>query len=136
MRKLWIIGCIVMICMGMLTACGGNKMEVVPIGDTEEADREVPYTDEEILYGTDFHLQKYIGSDWVGVSTLVPNYKFNEGVYSIPAHSSVVTDVKWEWLYSTLTDGEYMLTKTVLDPKEDGTYDQATMYVTFVFGTP
>ena len=38
--------------------------------------------------------------------------------------------------YSTLTDGEYMLTKTVLDPKEDGTYDQATMYVTFVFGTP
>ena len=49
---------------------------------------------------------------------------------------SVVTDVKWEWLYSTLTDGEYMLTKTVLDPKEDGTYDQATMYVTFVFGTP
>jgi len=31
---------------------------------------------------------------------------------------------------------EYMLTKTVLDPKEDGTYDQATMYVTFVFGTP
>jgi len=29
-----------------------------------------------------------------------------------------------------------MLTKTVLDPKEDGTYDQATMYVTFVFGTP
>ena len=41
-----------------------------------------------------------------------------------------------EWLYSTLTDGEYMLTKTVLDPKEDGTYDQATMYVTFVFGTP
>ena len=48
----------------------------------------------------------------------------------------MVTDVKWEWLYSTLTDGEYMLTKTVLDPKEDGTYDQATMYVTFVFGTP
>ena len=155
MRKLWIKGCIVMICMGMLTACGGNRMEVVPIGDTEEADREVPYamyinrveggkasvtisnyTDEEILYGTDFHLQKYIGSDWVDVSTLVPNYKFNEGVYSIPAHSSVVTDVKWEWLYSTLTDGEYMLTKTVLDPKEDGTYDQATMYVTFVFGTP
>lgn len=45
----------------------------------------------------------------------------------------MVTDVKWEWLYSTLTDGEYMLTKTVLDPKEDGTYDQATMYVTFVF---
>ena len=42
MRKLWITGCIVMICMGMLTACGGNKMEVVPIGDTEEADREVP----------------------------------------------------------------------------------------------
>ena len=70
------------------------------------------------------------------ISTLVPNYRFNEGVYSIPAHSSVVTDVKWEWLYSTLTDGEYMLTKTVLDPKEDGTYDQATMYVTFVFGTP
>ena len=32
-----------MICMGMLTACGGNKTEVVPIGDTEEADREVPY---------------------------------------------------------------------------------------------
>ena len=88
------------------------------------------------MYGTDFHLQKYIGSDWVDVSTLVPNYKFNEGVYSIPAHSSVVTDVKWEWLYSTLTDGEYMLTKTVLDPKEDGTDDQATMYVTFVFGTP
>ena len=142
-------------CMGMLTACGGNKTEVVPIEDTEEAEREVPYamyinrveggkasvtisnyTDEEILYGTDFHLQKYIGSDWVDVSTLVPNYRFNEGVYSIPAHSSVVTDVKWEWLYSTLTDGEYMLTKTVLDPKEDGTYDQATMYVTFVFGTP
>ena len=87
MRKLWITGCIVMICMGMLTACGGNKTEVVPIGDTEEADREVPYamyinrveggkasvtisnyTDEEILYGTDFHLQKYIGSDWVDVS--------------------------------------------------------------------
>ena len=43
MRKLWITGCIVMICMGMLTACGGNKTEVVPIGDTEEADREVPY---------------------------------------------------------------------------------------------
>ena len=89
MRKLWITGCIVMICMGMLTACGGNKTEVVPIGDTEEADREVPYamyinrveggkasvtisnyTDEEILYGTDFHLQKYIGSDWVDVSGL------------------------------------------------------------------
>ena len=102
-----------MICMGMLTACGGNKTEVVPIEDTEEAEREVPYamyinrveggkasvtisnyTDEEILYGTDFHLQKYIGSDWVDVSTLVPNYRFNEGVYSIPAHSSVVTDVK------------------------------------------
>ena len=105
MRKLWITGCIVMICMGMLTACGGNKTEVVPIGDTEEADREVPYamyvnrveggkasvtisnyTDEEILYGTDFHLQKYIGSDWVDVSTLVPNYKFNE---AISIHTSV-----------------------------------------------
>ena len=32
-----------MICMGMLTACGGNKTEVVPIEDTEEAEREVPY---------------------------------------------------------------------------------------------
>ena len=43
MRKLWITGCIAMICMGMLTACGGNKTEVVPIEDTEEAEREVPY---------------------------------------------------------------------------------------------
>ena len=85
------------------------------------------YTDEEILYGTDFHLQKYIGSDWVDVSTLVPDYKFNEGVYSIPAHSSVVTDVKWGVAVQHADGWEYMLTKTVLDPKEDGTYDQATM---------
>ena len=116
MRKLWITGCIVMICMGMLTACGGNKTEVVPIGDTEEADREVPYA---------MYINRVEGGK---ASVTISNYTDEEILYG--------TDVKWEWLYSTLTDGEYMLTKTVLDPKKDGTYDQATMYVTFVFGTP
>ena len=55
MRKLWITGCIVMICMGMLTACGGNKMEVVPIGDTEEADREVPMQCISIVWKAERH---------------------------------------------------------------------------------
>ena len=92
-------------------------------------------TDEEVLYGTDFVLKQYSDNDWVNVQTIITSYRFNKGFYSIPAHSSATVDLNWEWLYSTLSDGEYMISKTILEPEDESNYDQVTLYADFVLDT-
>lgn len=93
-------------------------------------------TDEEIKYGTDFVLKQYVDNDWTNVTPIITSYRFNKGFYSIPAQSSVSADLNWEWLYSTLPDGEYMISKTILEKTDDGNYDQVTLYAEFGIAEP
>ena len=93
-------------------------------------------TDEEIRYGTDFVLKKYVDNDWTNVTPIITSYRFNKGFYTIPALSSVSVDLNWEWLYSTLPDGEYMISKTILEKEDDGNYDQVTLYADFGIAEP
>ena len=69
------------------------------------------------------------------MKTIITSYRFNKGFYSIPAYSSATVDLNWEWLYSTLSDGEYMISKTILEPEDEANYDQVTLYADFVLDT-
>ncbi len=152
------ISCLILtIGMSTLTACGerdttGNaSIAQIEPGDTESSAAYtmkvesvepggvtltiVNNTDEEILYGTDFWLKQYNNNDWVDVKTIITSYRFNKGFYSIPAYSSATVDLNWEWLYSTLSDGEYMISKTILEPEDEANYDQVTLYADFVLDT-
>lgn len=154
------ISCLILIA-GVVTfaACGDNRGtggEVTPLTQAEDdTESTVPYTmyvesaepggvtltivnntDEEIRYGTDFVLKKYVDNDWTNVTPIITSYRFNKGFYTIPALSSVSVDLNWEWLYSTLPDGEYMISKTILEKEDDGNYDQVTLYADFGIAEP
>lgn len=152
------ISCLVLIITtGAFTACGGgNAAGEADISQVEPGDIEndaaytmsvesaepggvtftiVNNTDEEILYGTDYFLKRYENKEWINIDTLMLGFRFNRGFYSIPARSKIFIEFNWEGLYSPLSDGEYVISKTVLEPTRDGNYTQVTLYADFVLDT-
>lgn len=151
--------CCVIIIIGMwfsATRGGSSTAAIIVVSEVEEGDIEsdvsytmtvdsakpegvsltiVNNTDEEVLYGTDYVINAYENSEWTSINTLMLGFRFNRGFYSIPAHSKVSVKFNWEGLYSPLSGGEYVISKTILRPEDDGDYTQVTLYADFVLNT-
>ena len=64
----------------------------------------------------------------------VPYYAevcWTEEAWLIPKDSVTEWEVKWDWLYGTLSEGKYRIGKEIMDFRETGDYDEAVYYAEF-----
>ena len=56
---------------------------------------------------------------------------WTEEAWLISKNSVTEWEVKWEWLYGTLSEGKYRIGKEITDFRETGDYDEAIYYAEF-----
>ena len=133
----------------ILSACTPKQDEIpeelistLPAGITMTVDEEtitpegasfllLQTTEMDIKYGDNYKLQKYDGSTWVDVPTIIENYAFHSIAYSLPENEPKVLELDWAWLYGSLPAGEYRLVKEFMDFRGTGDFDNYTIAAAF-----
>lgn len=86
----------------------------------------------ELQTGEAFYLEKLDGNKWVWVETKpLIDYAFHQVAYMISTDGETELETKWEWLYGSLEEGQYRISKEVTDFKASGNYDKQVYYAYF-----
>lgn len=87
----------------------------------------------ELNTGSDYTLQRLVGSEWVDVEYLPQEYEvaWTSEAWIIPKDATTRWDVNWEWLYGELPAGEYRIGKTITNFSGPGDYDSALIFAEF-----
>jgi hypothetical protein len=81
-------------------------------------------SDIQCLYGDPFLLEKKIDGRWYQVPIAFDgNYGFDGIGYNLASGEVGEWPVNWEWLYGSLSPGEYRIVKDMLDFRDTGDYD-------------
>ena len=88
----------------------------------------------ELSTGSYYVLEKLEGDTWTKLEYLPLEYEvaWDSVAYLIPKEGTLTRDVTWEWLYGTLTPGEYRIGKEIMNFRGTGDYDKETVYASFV----
>lgn len=81
-------------------------------------------TDKQCIYGEDYLLEKKKDGEWFQVPVKLESYGFNDIGFDLDPSSVSEWTVDWEWLYGSLTSGEYRIVKDILDFRNPGDYDK------------
>ncbi len=87
----------------------------------------------ELLTGSFYTIQQFVGGDWVDIDYLPHEYDIAwtaEG-WIIPVNSKVEWDMNWAWLYGQLAPGKYRIGKEVMYFRGTGDYDKKMFYAEF-----
>lgn len=85
----------------------------------------------ELMYGSDYTVEKLEDGEWVKVPYIVPEDQvaWTMEAYNIPNNSETQkTVVSFEYLYGELTNGRYRFGKSVMDFRKTGDFDQKMYY--------
>lgn len=108
---------------------------VIKEGTLTQSSATVVITDtimvEEHTYGSDFRIEKKENNEWKELDTLIKDYGFNLMGYSVNKDNILEMDVKWDWLYGKLEQGEYRLIKGFAINKNDSYLGHEEIYVEF-----
>ena len=66
-----------------------------------------------IIYGSEFHLEKYVNNNWDSIYTIDDNYAFNDMAYYVNEDGILEMDQNWEYMYGELPKGIYRIVKNV-----------------------
>lgn len=66
-------------------------------------------TDQDVLYGNSFGIQRLVGGTWVKVKAR-PNTAFTTEAYRLKAHSTATKTYRLDWVYNVSTSGTYRIT--------------------------
>ena len=81
-------------------------------------------SDRQCLFGEYFGLEKKLNGSWYQIPYVIDgNYGFNSIGYDLAAGETRELVVKWDWLYGSLSTGEYRIVKDILDFRGTGDYD-------------
>lgn len=81
-------------------------------------------SDKECIYGEFFILEKKIDDKWYEVPvTIEGNYGFEDIGHELVPGDNKEWETDWQWLYGSLSKGEYRIIKDILDFRETGDYD-------------
>ncbi len=79
-------------------------------------------SNEQIIFGEEYILEKKAGKSWYEVPALIDNYGFSETGYDLPFHQSRKLELDWKWLYGDLEPGDYRIIKDVIDFRGSSSY--------------
>ncbi len=65
---------------------------------------------------------------WQEAESYELEFGWSEEAYPIPANDTVRWEVDWSWLYGSLPDGTYRLSKEIMDFRGTGDYDTYRLY--------
>lgn len=85
---------------------------------------------EDHTYGSDFRIEKKENNEWKKLDTLIKDYAFDLIGYGVN-NNILEMDVKWDWLYGKLEQGEYRLIKGFAINKNDSYLGHKEIYVEF-----
>ena len=82
--------------------------------------------------GSFYRLSRLENGNWVDLDYITDKeVAWTDEAYSILGNDTVEWKVDWEWLYGELIQGEYRISKIVMDFVETGNYEEETYYATF-----
>ncbi|MBQ9737601.1 MAG: hypothetical protein IJV86_04290 [Clostridia bacterium] len=85
----------------------------------------------ELQTGAAYKLETATRDKWQAVKAKIDNPVWNSMAYGIRKNDITELKVNWEFLYGELPSGFYRLSKTVMDFKTAGSYDEKTYFVHF-----
>lgn len=85
----------------------------------------------ELHSGSWFVIEKYDGDKWIRVEPKADGLAWNEEAWLITMNGSVEWEEGWEYVYGTLSSGQYRIGKQIYDFRETGDYDTAMCYAEF-----
>lgn len=89
-------------------------------------------TGDELLTGQPYSIDVKTESGWADLPAQVEEIVFTMEGWMIPMESSVEWEVSWGYLYGELSPGTYRISKTIMDFRAAGDYDEYTYYAEFV----
>ncbi len=86
-------------------------------------------------YGSEYTIEKYqeATDQWEALKPIIENYAWTSEAYEIKADAESNADVNWESLYGELEPGTYRLTKTIIDFRDTGDYDEYEIKSGFIW---
>lgn len=89
-------------------------------------------TDRTFTLGEAYTLEVHLDNRWYLLPVIVEGeYGFQDIGYDLPPDEMIEMEINWEWLYGTLTPGEYRIIQEVLDVDEPGDYETYTIATEF-----
>lgn len=85
----------------------------------------------ELQTGSEYKLLVLKDGIWSDMPTVIDQYAWTAVAYPIAKGESREFDIEWEWLYGELPSGTYRLTKTFMDFRDSGNYDNFTYWTEF-----
>ncbi|SNS30825.1 hypothetical protein SAMN05446037_1007139 [Anaerovirgula multivorans] len=90
-------------------------------------------SDKEYQYGTFYCIERKNDDTWTKLSYDIEGaVGWNDIAYMLPAKQSLEETVEWDWLYSSLAEGEYRIIKQFFDFRSAGDYDSYDLAAEFV----
>lgn len=87
----------------------------------------------ELMTGTPYQLQVWKDGQWQEVEETPSEYEraWTSEAWLITMGGTTEWEVNWEWLYGTLPAGTYRISKTIMDFRGTGDYDERAYYAQF-----
>ena len=87
----------------------------------------------ELQTGSPYSLEVYKDGEWIAVEMLPMenDLAWTEEAWRIPSNDTVEWTVDWSWLYGELPAGVYRISKSVMDFRGTGDYEEKTYYAGF-----
>ena len=86
----------------------------------------------ELTYGDDYVIEIQKNEKWENAPLVIEDYGINSIAYTIPTKSISEHKLDWNWLYGSLTPGNYRIRKTILAFRETGKFDKYTISAYFI----
>lgn len=87
----------------------------------------------ELSFGEDFKIEKWDGNTWNEADIVVDgNYAFHDVAHIININDVTEYEYDWEWLYGSLTAGEYRIAVHIQSRNDSGDFENYTAYVHFI----
>ena len=105
--------------------------DVTPTGLTIVCTQDGTSTTGRLQTGTWYRLLKQNGDTWEEVDYVTDAIGWEDIALLIPNNDRVEWEINWEYLYGTLSPGQYCLEKKIDDFRKTGDYDSQFYSVTF-----
>lgn len=112
----------------------GVSMTVLDVSPTDIRIEFLNGTSLNLQFGEDYGLYKLEAGEWVSVPYLIDNWAFNAIAYLMPENTPVEWETDWETFHGALENGQYRLTKSVMDFRGTGDYTTYELAVEFEIG--
>lgn len=86
----------------------------------------------ELKYGSEYKIQSLNGDTWEDVPYVTEvDVGWTYEAYMVEMDTDSEIELSWDWLYGSLTAGQYRIVKQFMDFRGSGDYDTENYYATF-----